>query len=140
MNIMTTYDSLCEEYQALNKKAHKLLIDTLNERGIESINVRAYMEEDLIDWFTFPQTDKHGDGVNVRIDTIRKDEKHGWVADVSEVLGDEEWDTLELVSWNFGASEMIDILGIVEGIFGVADDEYGGKVLAAGEEFDDEEE
>lgn len=136
MERKVTYDSLCDEYNALGQKAHKVLIETLNERGVESINVKAYMDEDLIDWFTFPQTDKNGYGVNVKIDTIRKNEKAEWVADVVDE-DDDDWGKLELTTWNFDCSALIDILGIVEGIFGVADEDYNGKVLAVGEDFDD---
>lgn len=139
METKVTYDSLCTEHGALTKKAHKALMDALNARGVESINVKAYMDEDLIDWFTFPQTDKNGYGVNVKIDTIKKDKKGVWVVDVVEVVADEEWNTLDLDQWNFGASELIDILGIVEGIFEVADEDYNGKVLAENEDFEEEE-
>ena len=111
-----TYDSLCDNFNALGQKAQKALIETLNERGIESINVKTYMDNDLIDWFTFPQTDKNGYGVNVKIDTIRKNEKSEWVADVVDE-DDDNWGKLELSTWNFDCGALIDILGIVEGIF-----------------------
>lgn len=138
METIVNYNSLCNEFNVLNEKSHKALIDTLNERGVESINVKAYMDEDLINWFTFPQTDKNGYGVNVKIDTIKKDKKGVWVVDVAEAVADKEWDTLNLDQWNFGASELIDILGIVEGIFAVADKDYNGKVLAENEDFEEE--
>ena len=139
METKVTYDSLCTEYSALSKKAHKALMDALNARGVESINVKAYMENDLIDWFTFPQTDKNGYGVNVKIDTIKKNDKGEWVADVVEVVSDSDFNTLAIDQWNFDASGLIDIIGIVEGIFEVADEDYNGKVLAAGEDFEEEE-
>lgn len=122
MEKIINYDSLCDEFNALNKKAHNALIETLNKRGVESINVKTYMDNDLIDWFSFPQTDKNGYGVNVKIDTIRKDEKGGWVADVVNE-NDYDWGTLELTTWNFDCSALIDILGIVEGIFCVTDED-----------------
>ena len=138
METKITYDSLCKQFNTLNQKSHKALIDTLNARGVESINVKTYMENDLIDWFTFPQTDKNGYGVNVKIDTIKKNDKGEWVADVVEVVSDSDFNTLAIDQWNFGASELIDILGIVEGIFDTADEDYDGKVFAAGEDIEDE--
>ena len=132
------YKTLCDEYLDLTKKAEVALIRCLNDRNIDSINVKAYMDEDMIDWYCFPQTDKNGYGVMVKIDTLRKTDK-GWVADVVDE-DDEDWDTLDVSRNNFGASELIDILGIVEGIFAVADEDYNGKVLAADEDFDDIEE
>ena len=137
METKITYDSLCKQFNTLNQKSHKALIDTLNARGVESINVKTYMENDLIDWYTFPQTDKNGYGVNAKIDTIRKNKKGEWVADVVDE-DDEDWGTLELTTWNFDCSALIDILGIVEGIFDTADEDYDGKVFAAGEDIEDE--
>lgn len=133
MEMIENYASLCEEFAALNQKAHKALIETLNKRGVESINVKTYMDNDLIDWLCFPQTDKNGYGVNVKIDTIRKNEKGEWVADVVNE-DDEDWGTLELTPWNFDTSGLIDILGMVESIFGIADENYDGKVYAVGED------
>lgn len=139
METKVTYDSLCNEYGALTKKAHKALMDALNARGVESINVKTYMDNDLIDWFSFPQTDKNGYGVNVKIDTIKKNNKGEWVADVVDE-SDDDWGTLELTTWNFDCSALIDILGIVEGIFDTADEDYDGKVFAAGEDIEELEE
>lgn len=136
METKVTYDSLCKDYSALSKKAHKALIDTLNKRGVESINVKTYMDNDLIDWFSFPQTDKNGYGVNVKIDTIKKNNEGKWVVDVVDE-DDDDWGTLELTDWNFDASGLIDILGIVEGIFECADEDYDGKVCGIGEDIDD---
>lgn len=138
METIVNYNSLCKEFNALNKKAHKALIETLNKRGVESINVKTYMDNDLIDCYYFPQTDKNGYGVNVKIDTIRKNEKGEWVADVVDE-DDDDWGTLELTTWNFDCSALIDILGIVEGIFNIADEDYDGKVYAAGEDIEDED-
>ena len=138
METIVNYDSLCKEFNALNKKAHKALIETLNKRGVESINVKTYMDNDLIDWYSFPQTDKNGYGVNVKIDTIHKNKKGEWVADVVDE-SDDDWGELELTTWNFDCSALIDILGIVEGIFNIADEDYDGKVYAAGEDIEDED-
>ncbi|MDY5646227.1 MAG: hypothetical protein SPF22_04380 [Candidatus Onthovivens sp.] len=138
METIVNYDSLCKEFNALNEKAHKVLIETLNNRGVESINVKTYMDNDLIDWYSFPQTDKNGYGVNVKIDTIHKNKKGEWVADVVDE-SDDDWGTLELTTWNFDCSALIDILGIVEGIFNIADEDYDGKVYAAGEDIEDED-
>lgn len=138
METIVNYNSLCSEFNALNQKAHKALIETLNKRGVESINVKTYMDNDLIDWYSFPQTDKHGYGVNVKIKTIRKDKDGDWFADVVDE-SDDDWDELELITWNFDCSALIDILGIVEGIFGIADEDYEGKVFAAGENIEDDE-
>ena len=138
METIVNYNSLCKEFNALNQKAQKALIETLNKRGVESINVKTYMDNDLIDWLCFPQTDKNGYGVNVKIDTIRKNEKGEWVADVVDE-SDDDWGELELTTWNFDCSALIDILGIVEGIFNIADEDYDGKVCAAGEDIEDED-
>lgn len=138
MEKIVNYDSLCDEFNALNKKAHTALIETLNKRGVESINVKTYMDNDLIDWFSFPQTDKNGYGVNVKIDTIKKNNKGEWVVDVVDE-DDDDWGTLELTTWNFDCSALIDILGIVEGIFDTADEDYDGKVFGAGEDIEEEE-
>lgn len=138
METIVNYNSLYNEFNALNEKAHKALIETLNNRGVESINVKTYMDNDLIDWYSFPQTDKNGYGVNVKIDTIHKNKKGEWVADVVDE-SDDDWGTLELTTWNFDCSALIDILGIVEGIFNIADEDYDGKVYAAGEDIEDED-
>ena len=138
MEMIANYESLCEEFAALNQKAHKALVETLNKRGVESINVKTYMDNDLIDWLCFPQTDKNGYGVNVKIDTIRKNEKGEWVADVVNE-DDDDWGTLELTPWNFDTSGLIDILGMVESIFGIADENYDGKVYAVGEDIEDKD-
>lgn len=138
METIVNYDSLCDEFYTLCEKAHKALIETLNKRGVESINVKTYMDNDLIDYYCFPQTDKNGYGVNVKIDTIRKNENGEWVADVVDE-DDDDWGTLELATWNFDCSALIDILGIVEGIFNIADEDYDGKVCAAGEDIEDED-
>ena len=138
METIINYDSLCNEFNALNEKAHKALIETLNKRGVESINVKTYMVNDLIGYYSFPQTDKNGYGVNVKIDTIRKSEKGEWVADVVDE-DDDDWGTLELTIWNFDCSGLIDILGIVEDIFNIADKHYNGKVFGVGEDIEDED-
>ena len=139
METIMNYDSLCNEFNALNEKAHKALIETLNKRGVESINVKTYMDNDLIDYYCLPQTDKNGYGVNVKIDTIRKNEKGEWVVDVVNE-DDDEWGTLELTPWNFDTSGLIDILGLVENIFNIADKHYDGKVYAVGEDIEDKDE
>ena len=139
METIINYDSLCNEFNALYEKAHKALIETLNKRGVESINVKTYMDNDLIDCYYFPQTDKNGYGVNVKIDTIRKNEKGKWVADVVNE-DDDDWGTLEFTPWNFDTSGLIDILGLVENIFNIADKHYNGKVYAVGEDIEDKDE
>lgn len=139
MENIVNYSSLCEEFSTLNSKANTALIETLNKRGVESINVKTYMDNDLIDCSYFPQTDKNGYGVNVKIDTIRKNEKGEWVVDVVNE-DDDDWGTLELTIWNFDCSGLIDILGIVEEIFDTADKFYNGKVFGAGEDIDYEDE
>lgn len=138
MEMIENYASLCEKFAALQSKANTALIETLNKRGVESINVKTYTDNDLIDWLYFPQTDKNGYGVNVKIDTIRKNEKGKWVADVVNE-DDEDWGTLELTPWNFDTSGLIDILGMVESIFGIADENYDGNVCAVGEDIEDKD-
>ena len=139
METIVNYNSLCKEFSTLQSKANTALIETLNKRGVESINVKTYTDNELIDWLCFPQTDKNGYGVNVKIDTIRKNEKGKWVADVVNE-DDDDWGTLELRPWNFDTSGLIDILGLVENIFNIADKHYNGKVYAAGEDIEDKDE
>ena len=139
METIVNYASLCEKFAALQSKANTALIETLNKRGVESINVKTYTDNELIDWLCFPQTDKNGYGVNVKIDTIRKNEKGKWVADVVNE-DDDDWGTLELTPWNFDCSGLIDILGLVENIFNIADKHYDGKVYAVGEDIEDKDE
>ena len=139
MEMIENYASLCEEFAALQSKANTALIETLNKRGVESINVKTYMDNDLIGYYSFPQTDKNGYGVNVKINTIRKNEKGEWVADVVNE-DDEDWGTFELTAWNFDTSGLIDILGMVESIFGIADENYDGKVFGVGECVEDKDE
>ena len=139
METIVNYNSLCKEFSTLQSKANTALIETLNKRGVESINVKTYTDNELIDWLCFPQTDKNGYGVNVKIDTIRKNEKGKWVADVVNE-DDDDWGTLELTPWNFDTSGLIDILGLVENIFNIADKHYDGKVYAAGEDIEDKDE
>ena len=139
MGMIENYASLCEKFAALQSKANTALIETLNKRGVESINVKTYTDNELIDWLCFPQTDKNGYGVNVKIDTIRKNEKGKWVADVVNE-DDDDWGTLELTPWNFDTSGLIDILGLVENIFNIADKHYNGKVYAVGEDIEDKDE
>ena len=139
MEMIENYASLCEKFAALQSKANTALIETLNKRGVESINVKTYTDNELIDWLCFPQTDKNGYGVNVKIDTIRKNEKGKWVADVVNE-DDDDWGTLELTPWNFDTSGLIDILGLVENIFNIADKHYDGKVFGVGEDIEDKNE
>ena len=139
METIVNYASLCEKFAALQSKANTALIETLNKRGVESINVKTYTDNELIDWLCFPQTDKNGYGVNVKIDTIRKNEEGEWVADVVDE-DDDDWGTLELTPWNFDCSGLIDILGLVENIFNIADKHYDGKVYAVGEDIEDKDE
>ena len=139
METIVNYNSLCKEFSTLQSKANTALIETLNKRGVESINVKTYTDNELIDWLCFPQTDKNGYGVNVKIDTIRKNEKGKWVADVVNE-DDDDWGTLELTPWNFDTSGLIDILGLVENIFNIADKHYDGKVFGVGEDIEDKDE
>lgn len=138
MEMIVNYDSLCNEFNVLNQKAHKALIETLNKRGIESININTYMDNNLIDRLCFPQIDTNGDGVNTTITTIYKGKKGEWIADVVDEYNS-YWGTLEITPWNFDTSTLIDILGNVETIFDIADDNYNGKVFGVGEDIEDED-
>lgn len=134
--VIPTSKELFEEYNQVHAKTEDALTSLLDKRGITSINVKAYTENNLVDQFSFSQTDKNGYGVLVSIDTIRKDEKRGWVADCV----DEDWNawgTLDLDSQDFEAEDLLWILQTVEDIFKLADEEHHGKVLAAGEDYDD---
>lgn len=133
-----TYDSLCSEFNAMEERAEQALLDLLASRDIESINMKAYADNEDIDKFYFPQTDKNGYGVNIAIDTISKDENGNWVADVVDE-DDDDWGTLDLNRQDFPNGALLDIIGLVERIFECADEEHGGHVLAYDEEFEDVE-
>ena len=45
MGNIENYSSLCKEFNILTQKAQKALIETLNKRGVESINVKTYMDK-----------------------------------------------------------------------------------------------
>ena len=130
------YEEICSEFNALVEKTEHALLDLLASRGIESINMKAYADNEDINKFYFPQTDKNGYGVNVSIDTIRKSEDGKWIADVVDE-NDDDWGTLDLNRMDFSDGALLDILGLVERVFKCADNEHSGHVLAAGEDFDD---
>jgi len=133
-----TYESLCSKFSALEEETEQALLDLLASRDIESINIKAYADNEDIDKLYFPQTDKNGYGVNVSIDSIRKDKKGKWIADVVDE-DDDDWGTLRLNRTDFPAGVLVDVLGLVERIFECADDEHDGHVLAYDEEFEDVE-
>lgn len=137
--VIPTSKELFEEYNQVHAKAENALNDLLDKRGVTSINVKAYTENNVIDPCVFSQEDKNGYGARISIDTIRKDERRGWVADC--VNEDEvAWGTLNLDSHDFDAEDLLFILKTVEDIFRLADEEHHGKVLAAGEDYEDLEE
>lgn len=128
--VIPTSQELFEEYNRVHAKAENALSDLLDQRGVTSINVKAYTDNNIFDTCYFNLTDKHGCGVRVSIDTIHKDEKRGWVADCI----DEDWNvwgTLDLDSHEFEAEDLLFILKTVEDIFRLADEKHHGKVLAA---------
>ena len=131
------YQDFCTDFRNIGAKVEKTLTEILNERNVDSINVKTYMDENLVDYYIFPRTDNNGYAVNTKIDTIVKNKNGEWLVNLLDE-SDDEWDTLELTSWNFDASQLIDILGIIIGIFAVADDEYNGKVFKVGESIDEE--
>lgn len=134
--VIPTSQELFEEYNRVHAKAENAVNDLLDKRGVTSINVKAYTDNNIFDTCYFNLTDKHGCGVRVSIDTIHKDEKRGWVADCI----DEDWNvwgTLDLDSHEFDAEDLLFILKTVEDIFQHADENNHGKVLAAGENYDD---
>lgn len=133
--VIPTSKELFEEYNQVHAKAEDALTSLLDKRGVISINVKAYTENNLVDPCVFSQTDKNGYGALVSIDTIHKDERRGWVADC--VNEDEDaWGTLDLDSHDFDAEDLLFILKTVEEIFRLADEEHQGKVLAAGEDYE----
>ena len=134
--IIPTSKELFEEYNQVHAKAEVALTSLLDKRGVTSINVKAYTENNLVDRCSFSQTDKNGYGALVSIDTIRKNEKRGWVADCVDE-DEDAWGTLDLDSQDFDAEDLLWILQTVEDIFKLADEEHHGKVLAAGEDYDD---
>lgn len=134
--IIPTSKELFEEYNQVHAKTEVALASLLDKRGVTSINVWTYTENNLVDMFSYGQTDKNGYGVSVRIKTIRKDEKRSWVADCVDEEGD-AWGTLNLDSQDFDTEDLLYILQTVEDIFRLADEEHHGKVLPAGEDYDD---
>lgn len=138
MNNAISYDALCVEFHNLWEKAHSTLNNMLNNRGVETINVMAYIDADMLDICpSFSQTDKNGYGVNVTLKLIHKDKNGDWVVDVVDEDYD-DWDTLNFDQWNFDAGALIDVIGVIEEIFEIADDQYNGKVLGVGENFEEE--
>lgn len=131
------YSSLINDYNKLVDKAEKTVINALNERGVESINVNEYMEKGLIKWQPFYKTDEDAWELTTTISTITKNDEGKWEA---ELLCDDlsYFDTLVISHYQFELDEMIDILKIIYEIFQVADEKYHGKVLKAGETFDEE--
>jgi len=134
--VIPTSEELFEELNQVHTKAENALSDLLNKRGVTSINVKTYTENDIVDACIFDKEDKNGYGAHISIDTIRKDKKHGWMADCVDE-DEDTWGTLDLDSRDFDAEDLLFILKTVEDIFQHADDECHGKVLAAGEDFDD---
>lgn len=137
--IIPTSEELFEQYNQIHAKAEVALTSLLDQRGVTSINVKAYTENNLVDPCVFSQEDKNGYGARISIDTIRKDEKRGWVADCVDE-DEDAWGTLDLNSHDFDAEDLLFILKSVEDIFRLADEEHHGKVLAAGVDYDDLEE
>ena len=135
--VMDSYITLCDEYFALQSKTYETLIETLNKRGVDSINVNTYGVNELVDWCFIQRPDKNGEPVNLTIETIRKNDKGEWVVDVDDRWGD-DWSTLKLTTSNFDASDLIDILGVVEDIFNVADKQFSGKVFGEDENIEEE--
>lgn len=137
--VIPTSKKLFEEYNQVHAKAENAVNDLLDKRGVTSINVKAYTENNLVDPCVFSKEDKNGYGARISIDTIRKDEKLGWVADCVDE-DEDAWGTLNLDSHDFDAEDLLWILQTVEDIFRLADEEHHGKVLAAREDYDDLEE
>ena len=138
---MKTYEEMCEIINSLRREAFEGIREILNKRGVESINVKTYRDNEDIDWVGIPACDKNGYGVTCYIDTIRKDKDGFWVADLVDECGDpfDTWD-LEDKYFYFDASSAIDIFGMIEEIFKVSDEDYNGKVYKAGEDIGDDEE
>lgn len=137
--VIPTSEELFEEFNQVHAKTEDAVNDLLDKRDVTSINVKAYTENNLIDPCAFSKEDKNGYGARISIDTIRKDEKRGWVADCVDE-DEDAWGTLKLDSHEFEAEDLLFILKTVEDIFRLADEEHHGKVLAAGEDYEDLEE
>lgn len=134
--VIPTSEELFEELNQVHTKAENALSDLLNKRGVTSINVKTYTENNIVDSCVFDKEDKNGYGARISIDTIRKDKKRGWMADCVDE-DEDAWGTLDLDSREFDAEDLLFILKTVEDIFRHADEECHGKVLAAGEDYDD---
>ena len=129
------YKSLRNELYAFEKKAKDALLALLESRDVSSINVAAYVEHKVTDECRFPQTDKNGYGVNVAVKTIRKNDDGDWVTDtVDEDYSD--WYTTRIDNFDYPGENLVWLLGMIEAIFKYADKHQGGKVLAAGEDFE----
>ena len=132
-----TYDELVKKFDAIEKETEKALLKLLNSRDIESINVMAYTDAEITDECCFSQTDKNGYGINIRLKTLRKNEKNKWVSDVlDEDLDD--WGTLDIDRFDYSCADLLFILRMVEAIFHYADEKDNGRILSADEEFEEE--
>lgn len=137
--VIPTSKELFEEYDQIHAKAENAVNDLLDKRGVTSINVKAYTEKNIVESCIFDKADKNGFGARISIDTIRKDERLGWVADCVDE-DENAWGTLDLDSHDFDAEDLLFILKTVEDIFRHADENDHCKILAAGEDYDDLEE
>lgn len=139
---MKTYNEYCEIYNGLAKECRKDIIEILNKRGVEYINVWAYHINDDIDencWVN--TTDKHGYGTTCTIDAIYKENGKWYVSLIDEDEnpfdddGIEEYDSTYLE-----ASSLIDLFGMIQSIFEYADKNNNGRICGKGEDLDDLEE
>lgn len=140
---MKTYQEYCDIYNGLSKDCKKDIIDILNERGVDYINVHAYHADDAVDencWVN--ATDKNGYGTTCTIDAIYKNEKGEWY--ISLVDEDEDPFDDECISDNFNiyleAGSIIDLYGMILSIFEYADEHNFGRICGKGEDLNDLEE
>ena len=133
---MKKHEIYADKFSELRKEICDTIIALLKERKVESINLYAYWSERNTTRYTFFDVDSDGYGVGLYIDKLRFDEKLGDLIELEMLdTNDNSYST-----WDFGflsAVEMNYLLQMLEEIFEEADEEDGGRILKADEEFDD---
>lgn len=127
------------ELNELREKILNAVYELLNERKIKSINMYAYWDEAQLDRCLFFQCDDDGYGRALYINSLKYIKKEKRIElDMYDVDDSPyaTWDESDL----FEASQMNYLLSMLEDIIEWADEENEGKILKAGETFDDWEE
>ena len=138
---MKTYQEYCDIYNDLAKECRKDILDILNKRGVDYINVWAYHIDNAIDencWVN--ASDKNGYGTTCTIDAIYKENDKWYVSLVDEDENPFDDDTIDEFSTYLETSSLIDLFGMIHSIFDYADENNNGRICGKGEDLDDLEE